>query len=210
MSENRPDTPLDSDTERARRLWDRMASRYDRGAGAERWVIGDTRARLCGQARGRTLEVAVGTGRNLRFYPSGVELAGVDLSSGMLAKARAEADRLGRPVELREGDAQHLPFPDSGFDTVVCTLALCSIPDQAAALAQMRRVLRPGGRLLLVDHVEYTRAPFRWVERLRSRHREAGPRRRPLDLAVEQGFVVDRHERLAFGFFDRVVAHRPA
>ncbi|WP_208113090.1 class I SAM-dependent methyltransferase [Actinorugispora endophytica] len=200
---------MDEHTERTREQWDRMSAGYDRGAGAERWIIGDTRARLCGQARGRTLEVAVGTGRNLAFYPDDVELTAVDLSPGMLSKARAEAARLGRRVGLGEGDAQNLPFPDGSFDTVVCTLALCSIPDQAAGLAEMYRVLRPGGGLLIVDHIEYTRAPVRWIERRRGRRRAAGPRRRPMDVAVEQGFVVDRHDRLALGFFDRVAAHRP-
>ncbi|KUP98346.1 class I SAM-dependent methyltransferase [Thermobifida cellulosilytica] len=193
-----------------RRLWDRRAAGYDNGARAERWIIGDTRQWLCRQARGRVLEVAVGTGRNLAHYPDGVtEVVGIDLSPNMLARARTAAARVGFPVELHEGDARNLPFPDADFDTVVCTLALCEIPGQAAALAEMHRVLRPGGRLLLVDHVEYARAPFRWIEPLRARRRGTAPRRRPVDVARDQGFVIDRHEPLALGFFDRVAAHRP-
>lgn len=192
-----------------RRFWDRRAAGYDNGATLERWILGDVRERLCGQARGRVLEVAVGTGRNLAHYPDNVhEVVGVDLSPGMLAQARTAAARIGLPVELRETDARTLPFPDESFDTVVCTLGLCEIPDQAATLAEMRRVLRPSGHLLLLDHVEYTRAPFRWVEPMRARRRGTAPRRRPAAILPEQGFVIDRHERLALGFFDRVAAHR--
>lgn len=204
MSNEQPPARLDETTAHTRRKWDRMAPGYDRrGGGVERWIIGDTRARLCRQARGQTLEVAVGTGRNLDHYPQDVELTGVELSPRMLARARERAARLGRTAELREGDAQKLPFGDQSFDAVVCTLALCAIPDQRAAVAEMHRVLRPGGLLLLVDHIEYTRVPLRWIEQ-----RKARPRRRPLDIVKERGFAVERHDRLALGFFDRVVASR--
>ncbi|MBB4934226.1 ubiquinone/menaquinone biosynthesis C-methylase UbiE [Lipingzhangella halophila] len=195
-----PETP----TERTRRRWNRMAQGYDRrGDRAERWLIGDTRAWLCGQATGRTLEVAVGTGRNLDFYRDEVALTGLDLSTEMLTVARRRATALDLRVDLKEGDSQALPFNDGDFDTVVCTLALCTIPNQRAAVNEMHRVLRPEGRLLLVDHVEYTRVPLRWVERLR-----AAPRTRPLDLVRENGFTVDHHDRLALGLVDRVVARR--
>jgi len=200
--------PTDERTERARKEWDQVAAGYDRGAWIERFLIGDTRARLCGQARGRTLEVAIGTGLNLGLYPDDVELTGVDLSGGMLEVASARAAGVQHRVALVHSDAQRLPFADATFDTIVCTLALCAIPDQAAAVAEMHRVLAPGGRLLLVDHIEYTRVPMRWIERLRTRSH--APRRRPLDLVVEQGFQVDRHDRLTLGFVDRVAARKTA
>ncbi|MGW9347445.1 class I SAM-dependent methyltransferase [Nocardiopsis flavescens] len=195
---------MDEDTARVRGDWDRMAAGYDRGERLQRLVIGDTRARLCGRARGRTLEVAVGSGHDLPHYPSGVGLTGLDLSPAMLALARRRAAALGRAVTLVEGDAQDLPFADGDFDTVLCALALCTIPDQRRALAEMYRVLRPGGLLLLADHIEYTRVPWRWRESARAR-----PRRLPRALAREVGFAVDRHDRTALGFVERVVAHRP-
>jgi ubiquinone/menaquinone biosynthesis C-methylase UbiE len=139
---------------RARRLWDRYASRYDREmAFWERILFGNGRAWVCSWAEGDALEVAVGTGRNLPFYPAGVRLTGVDLSPAMLAIARQRARAIGRQVDLRETDAQALPFADASFDTVVCTLSLCTIPDDRTAVAEMYRVLRPGGRLLLLDHI---------------------------------------------------------
>jgi ubiquinone/menaquinone biosynthesis C-methylase UbiE len=84
----------------------------------------------------------------------------------MLAVAREHAADLGRAVELREADAQALPFADEEFDTVVCTLSLCAIPDPAVAIAEMNRVLRPGGRLLLLDHIARNWWPIRAVQRL--------------------------------------------
>ncbi|PRX99051.1 class I SAM-dependent methyltransferase [Allonocardiopsis opalescens] len=206
MTETRP---TDDATARARRQWDRMSAGYDRNARMEHWLIGDARARLCRRAAGRTLDVAVGTGLNLPHYPEGAAVTGVDLSGGMLAQARRRAAALDRPVELREADAQRLPFADASFDTVLCTLALCAIPDQAAAIGEMYRVLRPGGRLLLIDHVEYAHPPMRWLEPARARRGGRPVRRRPLRLAAERGFAVDRHRRLALGLVDEVVAHRP-
>jgi ubiquinone/menaquinone biosynthesis C-methylase UbiE len=172
------------------------------------FLIGDSRARLCGQAAGRTLEVAIGTGLNLGLYPPDVRLTGVDFSAGMLAVAakRAVAERA--PVSLVQADAQHMPFGDATFDTVVSTLAMCAFPDQAAVVAEIHRVLEPGGRLLLVDHIEYARIPMKWVEPLRTNQHLA--RRRPLDVVREQGFEIDRLDRLTLGFVDRIVAHRSA
>lgn len=83
----------------------------------------------------------------------------------MLRLARLRAQERGQPVELSQGDAEALPFPDASFDTVVCTFSLCAIPDDRRALAEMRRVLRPGGRLLLADHVAGDHAAVRAVQR---------------------------------------------
>ncbi|MDP9479040.1 MAG: class I SAM-dependent methyltransferase, partial [Actinomycetota bacterium] len=134
-------------TERVRRLYDDVAPRYDRWMPlAEKLFLGGGREWVASGASGRTLEVAIGTGRNLPYYPRDVELTGVDVSPAMLAIARRRARELGREVDLRVGDAQVLEFPDESFDTVVFTLALCTIPDDRRAVAEAWRVLRPGGR----------------------------------------------------------------
>ena len=148
------DPPIDDRTRRARTEWDELAATYDRTAWLDRFLVGDSRDRLCRQARGRTLEVAIGTGLNLSYYPTAVQLTGVDFSAGMLrvAAKRAAAEQVS--VELVQADAQRLPFGNALFDTVVCTLALCAVPDQAAVVAEIHRVLQPGGHLLLVDHIE--------------------------------------------------------
>jgi len=141
-------------TERLRSLWEQYAPRYDHDTDFyDLLLLGDGRSWACSQASGQVLEVAIGTGRNLPFYPQGIQLTGIDFSPAMLALARERAAELGIDVTLLEADAQHLPFADNRFDTVVCTLALSSIPDPAAAINEMYRVLRLGGQLLVVGHV---------------------------------------------------------
>jgi ubiquinone/menaquinone biosynthesis C-methylase UbiE len=203
------------DTEWVRRYWDRSAGMYDRTIGwFERWFVRDGREWVASRAHGDVLEVGVGTGRNLPFYPEEVRLTGVDLSPEMLELARARADELGRSVDLRVGDARRLEFQADSFDTVVFSLALCSIPDDAAAIREAKRMLRPGGRLLLIEHV---RSPKRWVraiERLMdiftSRLQGDHMLREPVRHLRAEGFVIDELERSAFGLIERASARRPA
>ena len=115
--------------------WDKQAGRYDRAMNFwDRHLFGDSRPWACGRAAGDVLEVAVGTGRNLSFYPDGARLTGVDWSPAMLGIARERAAALGRDADLRQGDAQALDFPDESFDTVLCALGLCAIPDDRRAV----------------------------------------------------------------------------
>lgn len=204
---------MDDATEKQRRVWDKAAPAYDRQmALLERIWFGGGREWVGERAQGRVLEVAVGTGLNLRHYSPGVTLTGVDLSPEMLALARERADRDGRAVELLEGDAQALPVGDGTYDTVVCALGLCSIPDPAAAVAEMHRVLVPGGTLLLLDHVASTRRLLYAAQRLAELGsvRFAGEHftRRQLPLVEAAGFEVVETERLKAGTIERVRARR--
>jgi ubiquinone/menaquinone biosynthesis C-methylase UbiE len=162
------------------------------------------------RARGRVLEVAVGTGRSLPFYPADVTITGIELSPAMLAIARQRAVTLDREADLREGDAENLPFDDAAFDTVLCALALCTIPSPVAALGEMRRVLRPGGRLLLLDHIGSSWPPVyaaQWlIERVTSRSAGEHFTRRQLPLVTAAGFEVVEAERLKAGTVERILA----
>jgi ubiquinone/menaquinone biosynthesis C-methylase UbiE len=203
------------ETAKRRRYWDKHAARYDpQMQFFDRNLFGDTRAWVCSQATGDTLEVAIGTGLNLGFYPDGVRLTGVDFSPAMLQQARDRARALGRAVELREGDAQALEFADGSFDTVVCTFSLCGIPDVGQAVGEMWRVLRPGGRLLLADHVAGSVWPTRAVQRLLELVTVplGGEHflRRPLEQVRAQGFQVQRQERFKLGVVERLAARKPA
>ncbi|MGP3911375.1 class I SAM-dependent methyltransferase [Nonomuraea sp. 10N515B] len=201
--------------ERLRRYWDKHAPSYDRQmAFFDRRFFGDTRSWICGQARGDTLEVAIGTGLNLPFYPEGVRLTGIEWSPAMLDIARRRAAGLGLHPDLREGDAQALDLPDDTFDTVVCTFSLCGIPDDRQAISEMARVLRPGGLLLLADHVAASPWPVRLVQRLLEvvTVPMGGEHflRRPIDLLPGHGLTIERHDRFKLGIVERLAARKPA
>ncbi|MFI5488564.1 class I SAM-dependent methyltransferase [Micromonospora echinaurantiaca] len=202
-------------TARQRRVWDKTAPSYDKQITFfERVWFAGGREWLGQRAQGRVLEVAIGTGRNLPHYRPDTTVTGLELSPAMLAIARTRAADLGREVDLREGDAEQLPFAGSSFDTVACALSLCSIPDPAAAIAEMYRVLVPGGTLLLVDHIGSSWRPIRAAQWLLERVtiRAAGEHftRRQLPLVEAAGFEVVATERLKAGTVERIHARKPA
>ncbi len=202
-------------TDRWHRYWDKQSQHYDPAMRfMDRVLFKDSRSWACSQATGDTLEVAVGTGLNFPDYPADITLTGIDLSEPMLDIARDRAAELDRRVTLLQGNAHSLPFDDASFDTVVCTFGLCAIPDEHAAIAEMRRVLRPDGQLILVDHVRSSSAIARGVQRLL----EAvlvpigGEHflRRPLAIVRDQGFDVEQVQRFKIGLVERLVARKPA
>lgn len=202
-------------TAKALRVWEKIAPSYDKQmAFAEKVQFAGGRQWLGARAEGRVLEVAIGTGLNLPHYPAGVTVTGIELSPAMLAIAEQRAADLGLDADLRTGDAEHLPFGDESFDTVVCALSLCAIPDPTAAIAEMRRVLVPGGRLLLLDHIGSTWPPIyaaQWlVERLTIRAAGEHFTRRQLPQVQAAGFDVVESERLKAGTVERVFARKPA
>jgi ubiquinone/menaquinone biosynthesis C-methylase UbiE len=201
------------ETERIRRFYERAAADYDRGMRLfDRMLLGDGRRRVCSRARGDTLELAVGTGLNLGFYPSDVRLTGIDLSPAMLSLARERAHDLNLDAELVVGDAQVLDIGDASFDTVICALSLCTIPDERRALAEAHRVLRPAGQLVLLEHVRSPIGPVRWVEQLLDplARRSGGDHllRDPLDHLAAAGFQLERCERSRWGIVEEIVARK--
>jgi len=205
---------VEQDTARVRSVQDKQAPTYDRQISFfERVLFGDGRAWVCSQARGQVLELACGTARNLSFYPDDVKLTGIELSPKMLAIARKRAQELGHLADLRLGDVQHLDFPDESFDTVTCTLGFCTIPDTRAAASEAFRVLRPGGELLLLEHVRspvpVIRAGQRLLEPLAVRFEADHLLRDPLDYLADVGFEIDEVQRLKWGIVERLRAHKP-
>jgi len=122
--------------------------------GMQRW-----RRSLAALACGRVLEVGCGTGQMLPLYPDSVELLGLDPNRESLDRANRRAPAAG----LMVGSAEHLPFTDALFDTVVSGLVFCSVPDPTRGLAEIRRVLKPDGRLLMLEHVHARSRPGRWL-----------------------------------------------
>jgi len=159
----RPGTQVEEETKRidtrqtalTKSRYNRNAASYDkRVAMMERLAFGPLRGRLWSLVSGpRVLEVGVGTGSNIPFYPQGMQITGIDLSDQMLALARQRADQQGVAVQLLEMDAQNLRFPPATFDCAVCTCVFCSVPDPVRGLREVRRVLKPGGRFVMLEHV---------------------------------------------------------
>ena len=128
--------------------------------------MGERRVRLLAGARGAVLEVGGGTGANLAHYRGVDRVTVVEPDPYMRKKLGPKAATASVPVEVSAAGAEALPFPDGSFDTVVSTLVLCTVPDQALALGEIRRVLRPGGLLLFIEHVRAEGAMARWQDRI--------------------------------------------
>ncbi|WP_227767408.1 class I SAM-dependent methyltransferase [Zhaonella formicivorans] len=137
-------------TERIRKIYNRTAKFYDL---MDRMIKTESRIKVFQLAKGRVLEVGVGTGQNLPLYPPGCEVIGIDFSPEMLKRAYPRAEKAPVPVRLMEMDAQELQFPDNTFDTVLATCVFCSVPDPIKGLREIKRVCKPDGQIILLEHV---------------------------------------------------------
>jgi ubiquinone/menaquinone biosynthesis C-methylase UbiE len=190
--------------EEIRSKYNRIARWYDVLEGVpEVCGVSQLRRQLLRRASGQVLEVAIGTGKNLRYYPKTCRLTGVDVSPAMLAIAQKRAARLGLDATLIESDAERLDFPDHSFDTVVDALALCTFPNPVAVLREMARVCRPDGRMLLLEHGRSDREWLRgWQDRHAARHAQrlcCHWNREPLDLVRRAGLTQIAARRTFFG-----------
>jgi len=202
-------------TDAVRQRYDRVAPIYDlmewvmelrfRGWRRDLWAL---------VAGDEILELGVGTGKNLRFHPLGKKITAIDISEKMLRRARRRAARLGQTVTLQVADAQALPFADASFDEVVATFLFCSVPDAVAGLREERRVLRPGGRLRLLEHVLSKRPVWRrlmrWFDPIPSRLWGAHIDRETLENLVEAGFEDIESSDLWLDIFKRIAARAPS
>ncbi len=198
-----------------REIWAKSAQRYDKQMNwFDRRLFFGGREWLAERAKGKVLEVAIGTGRNLRFYRPDIDLIGIDLSPETLEIARQRAEDLGMDVELREADGQALPFEDDTFDTVVASLCMCNFPDPLQAVGEIKRVLRPGGSLVALDHVRSPVLPVRLVQRainpLAVRFEGDHQTREPLEYYRHHGFEIVELERLKWGIVERAHVRKPA
>jgi ubiquinone/menaquinone biosynthesis C-methylase UbiE len=193
------------------RKYDRFARWYDWVEGVPD-VLGVSRLRqsLLKRASAKVLEVAVGTGKNLKFYPSDCRVIALDLSNEMLNVARKHAAKLSMDVWFLLGEAETLPFPDNSFDTVVSSLTSCTFPDPLAALGEMKRVCKPEGKILLLEHGRSNRE---WLGRFQDRMADRLAKqlgchcnREPLELVRKGNLKVKEAQRFFFGVFHQIEA----
>lgn len=159
------------------------------------------------------LEVGVGTGKNIAFFPDGVKVTGVDLTQGMLEQARNRAAILKRDATLLLGDAQSLEFPDATFDTVIATFVFCSVADPVQGLREVSRVVKPGGQVLLLEHVRSDKPILGelmdFLNPALVRVTGANINRRTVDNVRGAGLSIDHVENLGVGdIYKMIIAHR--
>ncbi len=137
-----------------RARYQRLSTIYDLMEGLAEARYRPWREKLWAMVKGdRILEIGVGTGKNMPYWPKGIRMTAIDLTPGMLEFAHRRAKALGLNADIRLGDAQVLDCPDASFDAAIATFVFCSVPDPVLGLRELKRVVRPGGQVLLLEHM---------------------------------------------------------
>ncbi|MBI5963135.1 MAG: class I SAM-dependent methyltransferase [Chloroflexi bacterium] len=203
------------ENEKSRNEWLQIHNRAARDYINSEWSrevlfgVARQRKKLFAEAVGDALDVGCGYGINFPYLTQVKSITGIDFSSVMLAKARETMRGSSIKVDLREGDAEALEFPDNSFDTVISTLCTCSFYDPIKALQEIRRVCKSDGRILLIEH---GRSTWKWLGRYQDKHvrqqiEQGGCRwnQEPQELVKEAGLNILRAERTLLGIFHTIV-----
>ncbi len=193
--------------------YDEIADQYEKKIWFDQHILGVARFRknLLAKATGKILDVACGTGLNIPLFPVGSDITAVDLSPNMLEVARKSVTEHGLNANLAVMDAEHLEFADGSFDTVVSTLSTCTFPNPVKALQEIKRICRPDGLILLLEH-GHSNLP--WLASFQDRNEyqhyqdHAGCRwnQNPLDLVQSAGLKILTSKRFGLGMFHSIEA----
>jgi ubiquinone/menaquinone biosynthesis C-methylase UbiE len=199
-------------TAQTKTRYNRIAPYYDVMEIISERTFGRWRRRLLARAKGKVLEVGVGTGKNFPYYPAGVDVTGLDIADKMLPHARLRADKLGFPAHLMEGDVQSLPFPEDSFNTAVATFVFCSVPDPVLGLKELGSVVKPGGEILLLEHVRIDRPIMGFIMDIMNPFflHLIGPNinRRTVENVGKAGLRIEKIEHLGFmQMVKMIIAH---
>ncbi|RME98776.1 MAG: methyltransferase domain-containing protein [Chloroflexi bacterium] len=193
-----------SETAATKKRYNRIAPLYDAMEWfTERAAFQGWRKALWARVPGqRVLEVGVGTGKNFDYHPVQAHMTGIDLSNKMLARARKKAEQTGRSIDLREMDVQQLEFADNSFDAAAATFVFCSVPDPVLGLRELARVVKPEGRILLLEHVRLDQMPIAGtvmdvLDPLVVRVMGAHINRRTVETVQRAGLTLDRVEDMS-------------
>ena len=203
-------------TEIARRRYDRRAPLYDLMEGlVERSRYSKWREILWGKGEDtHILEVGVGTGKNFPYYPADVEITAIDFSEKMLKRAQDKASQQKLKVQLRQMDVQNLEFEENTFDTVVATFVFCSVPDPVQGLKEVERVCKPGGKVVLLEHVLSANRIPGWLMNLANplvvRMVGANINRRTVENVTKSELIVEQITDLGVGIFKLIEARKRA
>jgi len=204
----------DKATEIAKRRYNRIAPFYDfMEELIERSRYKKWRELLWSKAEGtHILEIGVGTGKNFSYYPAGAEITGVDFSEKMLKRAKDKANRHKVKVHLQQMDVQNLQFEDNTFDTVVASFVFCSVPDPIRGLMEVKRVCKPRGKVVLLEHMLSANRILAWlmnlVNTLVVRIVGVNINRRTVENVIKGGLMVEQVTELGAGIFKLIEARK--
>jgi ubiquinone/menaquinone biosynthesis C-methylase UbiE len=193
--------------------WNRASRTYDLVTWGDERRLGPAKEQLFARMAGRCLMVAAGTGNDFRHFPAGLTITAIDISPAMIARARPKAMLYQGRFDLAVMDVQALEFGDATFDTAVTACTFCSVPDPVRGLRELLRCLKPGGRLLMFEHVRSRIGPIAMMQDLLTPlSRRFGPdmNRDTVANVLRAGFELVREENAYLDIVKAIRARRPA